>query len=149
MCFFPTFIGSVYKYNNLKIKNKWTIKPKNPGDEVIPSNPKCPGWNDDLICPKSFFGIGKGYKPGNLTAKLRLLVAHILLKHNEDPDKYADNVPDDDIPKKYTLEYFEGGIFLRDLEDNDANVEEDSEKSKGKNPESADEYSEKNKEKIL
>ena len=87
--FFPNFISSVYKHKKLTIKNKWAIKPKIPGNEIVEPTPPCPGWNPELINPKTFFGLGKVFLPGNLTSKLCLQVVHILLKLEYNPDQFA------------------------------------------------------------
>ena len=43
--FFPNFINTVFKFNNIKVQNKWAIKPKIAGDPIIEPTPPCIGLN--------------------------------------------------------------------------------------------------------
>ena len=76
--YLPKFVDSIYKFNGIKVENKWRIK-KSDGS-IKPPTPPLPGWNPNIIDPYVFGELGKGLGKGS-TWKMKLQLYNIML-HN-------------------------------------------------------------------
>ena len=98
---------------NDKIKRKWT--------KIIEGKPtlmptKIPSLDEvcEKILPSEIFVPGQKFPLGNVQWRLKLICAYIMLKNGENPDTFADEVPEDFKPT---------GFGLKDLEEFSNNIE--------------------------
>ena len=109
--FFPRFVRSVLKRENINMKGKtlWaTKKVDEEGREFISPPVQVPFWNKNIIDPNYYFGQGKKYRFGNILHRQIMQVANILILNNINPDTFCERVPPGYVPKHYTIEEIVG-----------------------------------------